>query len=282
MAFWGMEIKPKKPLPLSIERRLVVKQAALVIDRSSSSDPCVLSVSVEGSDQQFVVCRLHEGRLEHCTLELPFSPTDSATLHLKGPHAVHLTGFLELEDEDDFDEMDEAAANGLGGGADDDDEDDDEDDDDDYDGLDDDDDMDDDGFDDEEDDEDDEEDDEEEDDDDDDDDEEDDEVVVAPPTKKAKQEAPPKAKQQEPPTASTKKKGAASAAAAAPVKPDTQQSSAGAPNTWTKDEESKFKKALQTYPEGSEKRWEKVAAVVGSRSKDQCKKKFTQDKKAAK
>ena len=53
-------------------------------------------------------------------------------------------------------------------------------------------------------------------------------------------------------------------------------------NTWTKDEESKFKKALQTYPEGSEKRWEKVAAVVGSRSKDQCKKKFTQDKKAAK
>ena len=33
MAFWGLELSPGKPLPLVIERRLVVKQAALVIER---------------------------------------------------------------------------------------------------------------------------------------------------------------------------------------------------------------------------------------------------------
>lgn len=120
MAFWGFEVKPKKEAPLLLERRLVIKQAALVVGKGGSSEPCVLSVSVGGGEQQFVVCRLHEGRAEHCTLELPFSPEDRAVLHLKGPHAVHLTGFLDLGDEDNFDEMDEekAAARGFGGGSD--------------------------------------------------------------------------------------------------------------------------------------------------------------------
>ena len=114
MAFWATEVKPSKTAqPLILERRVVIKQAALVISKSSS-EPCVLSVclslmptaastssvcvglvsqvSVKGSDQQFVVCRMHEGRMEHCTLELPFSPQDMTQLHLKGPHTIHLTG----------------------------------------------------------------------------------------------------------------------------------------------------------------------------------------------
>jgi hypothetical protein len=118
MAFWGLEVKPKKAAKLAIERRLVIKQAALVIDKSSK-EPCVLSVSTSGSDQTYVVCRLHEGRLEHCTLELPFSPNDGATLHLSGPHTVHLTGFLDVEDEDEWDEED--GENMANGGVDDDD-----------------------------------------------------------------------------------------------------------------------------------------------------------------
>ena len=109
MAFWGLEVTPKKSVPLTIERRLVVKQAALLIAKANP-EPCVLSVSIDGNDQQFVVCRLHEGKLEHCTLELPFSPSDNATLHLKGPHTIHLTGFLDIGDEDDIQEMEDAAA----------------------------------------------------------------------------------------------------------------------------------------------------------------------------
>ena len=54
--------------------------------------------------QQYVVCRLHEGKIEHCPLELPFTPEDQPQLHLKGAHTVHLTGFLEMEEEDELDE----------------------------------------------------------------------------------------------------------------------------------------------------------------------------------
>jgi len=289
MAFWGMEVKPKKPMPLSIERRLVVKQAAMLIEKPSS-EPCVLSVSVAGSDQQFVVCRLHEGRLEHCTLELPFSPSDNAMLHLKGPHAVHLTGFLELEDEDEFDEMDEMKANGLGG---DDEDDSDEEDDDDFDDEEDDEDDEDDGE------EDDDDEDDEDDDEEDDDDDEEEEVVLPPPKKKVKTEAAPspapakslpadkkKAKgatpAPEPAPTSGKKKGASTPAPApAPAAASTPSSSPGA-NPWSKVEEGKFKKALAANPEGTEDRWGKVAMAVGTRTKDQCKKKHTSDKKSGK
>ena len=43
MAFWGLEVKSGKPTPLNLERRLVIKQAALSISKSSS-EPVVLSV----------------------------------------------------------------------------------------------------------------------------------------------------------------------------------------------------------------------------------------------
>ena len=44
MAFWGLEIKPgKSPTPLNLERRLVIKQAALSVSKSSP-EPVVLSV----------------------------------------------------------------------------------------------------------------------------------------------------------------------------------------------------------------------------------------------
>ena len=44
MAFWGLEIKPgKNPTPLNLERRLVIKQAALSASKSSP-EPVVLSV----------------------------------------------------------------------------------------------------------------------------------------------------------------------------------------------------------------------------------------------
>jgi len=274
MAFWGLEVKPKKPMPLSIERRLVVKQAALVINKPSA-EPCVLSVKVADGDQEYVVCRLHEGRLEHCTLELPFSPSDNATLHLKGPHTLHLTGFLDVDEEDNWDEMDdERAHSGPGMGDDDDDDDDDEDygedEDDEFDGE--------------------EEDDDEEDEDEEDEDE--DELPAPPPAKKrpapAAEPAAKKAKKAEaaapPPAAASKSKGAAKASAPAPT-PAAKSAAAAAPsdaspagNPWSQAEETAFAKALSKYPAGSEGRWDNIAKAVGSRTPKQCKKKGSEKK----
>ena len=110
MAFWATEVEPGTPLPLSIERRLVATQAALIIE-SPSSEPCILSVTIMGQSE-YVVCRLREGRAEHCAIELTFHPVDNVTLHLKGPHKLHLTGYLEVEDQDDLNEMDDTASDG--------------------------------------------------------------------------------------------------------------------------------------------------------------------------
>ena len=102
---------PNESQPLMLERNLVVKQAAIVVGkRKSPAGPCVLSVSVVGGKQQYVVCSLHEGAREHCALELPLSTSDNAILHLTGPHKVHLTGYLDVEEEDNVTERDDETA----------------------------------------------------------------------------------------------------------------------------------------------------------------------------
>jgi len=108
MAFWGIEVKPNKPASLNLMRRLVIKQVALVVLKpSKKSEPCTLSIEVADDPQRYVLCRLHEGVFEQCAMEMPFSPGDEAKVHLTGAHAVHLTGFLDLDDEDDLEDMDD-------------------------------------------------------------------------------------------------------------------------------------------------------------------------------
>ena len=106
----------------------------------------------------------------------------------------------------------------------------------------------------------------------------DDEVVSKPPSKKAKASAPPPAAKpaaKKPavpapaPTPAPKPAPLAAAAAAGAV-----ASVDPAANPWSKDEEAKLAKAVAAQPNGTEKRWEMVAAVVGTRSKDQCRVKY--------
>ena len=93
----------------------------------------------------------------------------------------------------------------------------------------------------------------------------DDEVAVMPQKKRAAAPAPPAKKAKEEPPAK-KAKGAAPPPAPAPA--------AGAPvNAWTKEEDAKFAKASAQFPDGTEGRWAKIAAAVGTRSAQQCKKK---------
>ena len=203
--------------------------------------------------QQYVVCRLHEGKVEHCPLELPFTPEDQPMLHLKGGHAVHLTGFLEMEDEDELEEaegMKDATATKVAAGrkaangvADEDSEEDDE------------------SFEEGE-----EESGEEEE-------ESEEEEEEAPPPKAGKRPTPATAA---PPAKKAK------AAAATPVKAGTPKAAAastpGTPgaNSWTAAEDSKLTKALKKIGGEVDNRWDKIAKEVGTRNKDQCKKRQKQ------
>jgi len=270
MAFWGLEIKPgKNPTPLNLERRLVIKQAALSVAKSSP-EPVVLSVSVGKNGQQYVVCRLHEGKVEHCPLELPFTPEDQPMLHLKGAHAVHLTGFLEMEDEEELDEDEGMAdatatkvaagrqANGGGAAEEDDSEDDD-------------------SFEEGEEEEGEEEEGEEEEGDS----EEESEEEEAPPPKAAKRPTPaaaaPPAKKAKAAASTPVPKAAPKAATPAASTPGTS----GA-NSWTAGEDSKLTKALKKVGPDVDNRWDKIAKEVGTRNKDQCKKRLKQMNSPAK
>ena len=94
--------------------------------------------------------------------------------------------------------------------------------------------------------------------------------------------APPKAaaapKQVTPkPAAATPKSTKPEAATPKSTKPTaaTPKSSAAATpdsNSWSKDEDGKLQKALAKFSAEVDNRWEKIAKEVGTRSKEQCKK----------
>jgi len=252
MAFWGLEIKPgKAPTPLNLERRLVIKQAALSVSKSSQ-EPVVLAVSVGKNGQQYVVCRLHEGKVEHCPLELPFTPEDQPMLHLKGAHAVHLTGFLEMEDEDELEEAEgmadatatKVAPRKTANGA-----------------IDEDSEGDDDSF-------------------------EEGEEEEGESEEESEEEPPPlKAAKRPTPAAAAPPAKKAKAAAARPVKAAAPAASTpGTPgvNSWTAAEDSKLTKALKKVGAEVDNRWDKIAKEVGTRNKDQCKKRQKQMNSPAK
>eukprot|EP00965_Chrysotila_dentata_P061489 2036223-Pleurochrysis_carterae.AAC.3 len=48
MAFWGLELKAGKTADLGLTRRLVIKQAALVVNTpAKKQEPCVLSLHAD-------------------------------------------------------------------------------------------------------------------------------------------------------------------------------------------------------------------------------------------
>ena len=61
MAFWALEVTPKQSVQLSIGRRLVLKQAALLVEKESKAlEPTVLTVSVEPDHTEVFTVRGEE------------------------------------------------------------------------------------------------------------------------------------------------------------------------------------------------------------------------------
>ena len=54
---------------------------------------------------------------------------------------------------------------------------------------------------------------------------------------------------------------------------------ASAANPWSREEEAEFAVARAKYKDGTDGRWDKIAAVVGTRTASQCKRKAQMDRK---
>ncbi|KAL1543431.1 peptidylprolyl isomerase [Salvia divinorum] len=93
MAFWGVEVKPGKPITHSCEkatRRLRISQATLGFGESSKSSVVQCNV---GNRSPVLLCVLLPGRMESSHIELEFEEADDVVFSVVGPRSVYLTGY---------------------------------------------------------------------------------------------------------------------------------------------------------------------------------------------
>ncbi|KAH6812145.1 hypothetical protein C2S51_025907 [Perilla frutescens var. frutescens] len=93
MAFWGVEVKPGKPVIHSCEQargRLRISQATLGI--SDATKKSVVQCNV-GKRSPVLLCALLPNQTESCHLDLEFAEADDVVFSVIGPRSVYLTGY---------------------------------------------------------------------------------------------------------------------------------------------------------------------------------------------
>ncbi|CAK9154516.1 unnamed protein product [Ilex paraguariensis] len=93
MAFWGIEVKPGKPVTHSFDSvrgRLRISQATLGI--GSSTKKSLIQCNV-GNKSPVMLCALLPDKTESCHLDLEFEESDDVVFSVLGPRSVYLTGY---------------------------------------------------------------------------------------------------------------------------------------------------------------------------------------------
>ncbi|KAL3616561.1 hypothetical protein CASFOL_039951 [Castilleja foliolosa] len=93
MAFWGVEVKPGKPITHSCENargRLRISQATLGIGEATSKTIVQCNV---GKRSPVLLCVLLPDKTESCHLDLEFEEPDDVVFSVIGPRSAYLTGY---------------------------------------------------------------------------------------------------------------------------------------------------------------------------------------------
>ncbi|XP_073150780.1 peptidyl-prolyl cis-trans isomerase FKBP43-like isoform X3 [Henckelia pumila] len=93
MAFWGVEVKPGKPVTHACEKargRLRISQATLGI--SDATKKSLVQCNV-GNRSPVLLCALLPNSTESCHLDLEFEEADDVVFSVIGPRSVYLTGY---------------------------------------------------------------------------------------------------------------------------------------------------------------------------------------------
>lgn len=94
MAFWGVEVKPGKPVTHSCEKargRLRISQATLGISDATKKSFVQCNV---GNRSPVLLCALLPNSTESCHLDLEFEEADDVVFSVIGPRSVYLTGYF--------------------------------------------------------------------------------------------------------------------------------------------------------------------------------------------
>ncbi|CAA0809709.1 Peptidyl-prolyl cis-trans isomerase FKBP43 [Striga hermonthica] len=93
MAFWGIEVKPGKPITHNCEKargRLRISQATLGIGDATISSTVQCNI---GTRSPVMLCVLMPGKMEFFHLNLEFEEADDVVFSVIGPRSVYLTGY---------------------------------------------------------------------------------------------------------------------------------------------------------------------------------------------
>ncbi|CAI9104640.1 OLC1v1003352C1 [Oldenlandia corymbosa var. corymbosa] len=93
MSFWGIEVKPGKPVTHSFEkvkRRLRISQATLGIGTAVKTSLVQCNV---GNKTPVFICALLPTKTESLHLDLEFEEAEDVTFSVIGPRSVYLTGY---------------------------------------------------------------------------------------------------------------------------------------------------------------------------------------------
>ncbi|KAL8542742.1 hypothetical protein ACS0TY_003572 [Phlomoides rotata] len=93
MAFWGVEVKPGKPVTHLCEKargRLRISQATLGI--SDATKKSIVQCNL-GKKSPVLLCVLLPNHTESCHLDLEFEESDDVVFSVIGPRSVYLTGY---------------------------------------------------------------------------------------------------------------------------------------------------------------------------------------------
>ncbi|CAL0314542.1 unnamed protein product [Lupinus luteus] len=102
MGFWGIEVKPGKPIPYhadNVQGKLHVTQATL--GTGSSGEKSILQCS-SGHKSAVFLCSLLPNKIESCPLNLEFDDDDLVAFSVIGPRSIHLSGYFVADDGDDL------------------------------------------------------------------------------------------------------------------------------------------------------------------------------------
>ncbi|XP_019424030.1 PREDICTED: peptidyl-prolyl cis-trans isomerase FKBP53 [Lupinus angustifolius] len=102
MGFWGIEVKPGKPIPYhadNVQGKLHVTQATL--GTGSSVEKSILQCS-SGHKSAVFLCSLLPNKIESCPLNLEFDDDDLVAFSVIGPRSIHLSGYFVADDGDDL------------------------------------------------------------------------------------------------------------------------------------------------------------------------------------
>ncbi|CAK1580887.1 unnamed protein product [Parnassius mnemosyne] len=102
--FWGLIMEPNKRYTQVVEKPFHISQAAMDIS-TGDSDPCQVMVVVDGKN--FLVCTLQKNKCIQVPLDLNFKSGDSISFLTNGKCNVHLTGYLDLEFEEEASDEEE-------------------------------------------------------------------------------------------------------------------------------------------------------------------------------